>query len=77
MRDKTVEKNLYTLKFVFDYLKMEEMCERANEYGIDALYFSPDHLKTQEMCIEAEKNVHEHWNLFLIILKHKRSVMLW
>ena len=77
MRDKTVEKNLCTLKFVLDYLKAEEMCERANEYGIDVLYFLQNHLKTQEMCNEAVKNVHGHWNLFLIILKHKRSAMLW
>ena len=45
----------YTLEYVPDKLKTQEMCERAVEKNPGCLKHVPDHFKAQEMCIKAVK----------------------
>ena len=43
----------YTLEFVPDHFKTQEMCHIAVETDTYTLEFVPEHLKTQETCIKA------------------------
>ena len=43
----------YSLGFVPDHLKMQEMCIKAVEVDPSFMELVPDHLKTQEMCDKA------------------------
>ena len=52
MFGKAVEVDTYTLTFVPDPLKTEEMCEKAVEKKPWSLKFVPDRHKTQGMCNE-------------------------
>ena len=43
----------YSLEFVPDHLKTQEMCDKAVEIDPFILWYIPDNLKTQGMCIRA------------------------
>ena len=62
MCEKAVENEQYTLKYVLDHLKTEDMCKKAIEEDPHMVRYVPDHLKTQEMTTGLLKN------LFLIIV---------
>ena len=62
MCDKAVARNLYTLRFIPDHLKTQEMCNEVMRTMPDAFHLIPDHFKTQGMCIKAtEVNL---WQLY-------------
>ena len=53
MRNKAVCMDPYSLEYVPDRFKTEEMCNKAVRSEPYTLRYVPDHLKTQEMCNEA------------------------
>ena len=50
---RAIGKDPYTLKYVLDQYKTQEMCERAMEEDPYTPKFVPIHLITQEICNEA------------------------
>ena len=54
--------DLYTLRYVPDNLKTQEMCEEVMHVRSAAFLLIRDRLKTQEMCIRAVKV--DPWQLY-------------
>ena len=52
MCEKAVEVDTYTLQYLPDHLKMEEMCEKVVDKYPWSLKYIPNHHKTQGMCNE-------------------------
>ena len=58
MCEKAIKKGPWSLEFVPDHLKTQEMCEKAVDDELDTLEFVPDHFKT-EGCVKGPlKKVH-------------------
>ena len=55
MCSEAVHNHPYTLEYVPDKLKTQEMCESAVEKSPRCLKYVPDHFKTEKMCVKAFK----------------------
>ena len=74
---KAVEKDSWSLKYVSDNLKTQEMCLKTVEKDICILLFIPDHFKTQKMCEKAVEKIHSYWSIFLNSIKLRRCITRW
>ena len=73
MCERAVEDDPDTLRFVPDHFK-KSMCEKEVKKNPYVLRYVPDYLKTLEMCNEAVSNNPYAWNMFTMILRHKKPV---
>ena len=73
MCNEAVESDPWTLKYVPDQYKTQEMCNEAVEKLPEVLGFVPDQYKTQEMCNEAVQRV--PWMLLYVLDQNKTQEM--
>ena len=74
MCNEAVRREPYTLRYVLDSLKTQEMCDDAVWGDPYPFQFVPDCFKTQKMCNMAMLENPAVFFLFLIALKHKKCV---
>ena len=71
MCEKTNEAWPWSLSYVPDHMKTQNMCIDTARIEPYTLEYVPDWYKTYQMCLKQLKNSHGYWNLFQIILRLK------